>query len=237
MLGLTLDPIQWMAQSKKKRSESTAGVCSKCRVAVLFRHLEGTARRIDPFLERSGPRDQTRKKEIGPSPKLIQSATFEQIAAHLSESITFIVVTEAGAGDHVQCRVVEWRGVAVAPLEVEIGGPADAECDQILIGVQGWYTQAGEHVQRRQSLRVLHQRKVDEILDRTVSEPGPDALVLTARFRLGGMRRPVDTNMRQAFQSHRDRALARPKHRVKIHAPLRDSTSLDRSGSTHCERR
>src|SRR6516225_9463221 len=237
VLGLILDSLQLMTQGKKKGSESAAGVSRKCRVTVLFCHLEGTARRVDPFSERSCPRDQTREEEIGSSPKVLQSATFEQIARHLSKAITFIVVAKAGAGDHVQCRVVEWCGVAVAALEIEIGGPADTECDQILVGVQGWYTQAGQHVQRRQSLRILHQRKVDEILDRTVSEPGPDALVLTARFRLGGMRRPVDTNMRQAFQSTRHRALAHPKHRVKIHAPLRDSTSLDRSGSTHCERR
>ena len=97
--------------------------------------------------------------------------------------------------------------------------------------------QDGEHVERRQSLRILHQRQVDDILDRAISERGPDALVLAARFRLGGMRRPVDPDMPQALQSHGDCALARPEHRVQIHTPACDGASLDRVGSARCERR
>ncbi len=95
---------------------------------MLFRHLEGTTRRIDTILKRSCPRDQDREVEISASlPEVIQSATFEQIARHLSESITLLVVTEAGTGDQAQCRVAHRSGVAVAALQAEIDGPADAE--------------------------------------------------------------------------------------------------------------
>src|SRR5690242_3669374 len=111
----------------------------------------------------------------------MQSATFEQIATHLSKSITFIVVAEAGAGDYAQCYVVARCAVAVAALQVEIGGAADAKRAQIKVAVQGWYDQAGKHVEGCQSLRILHQRQVNEIIDRASSEPGPEALVLTAR--------------------------------------------------------
>ena len=144
VLGLTLDLIEWMAQGKKNGIESAAAMCSKRRIAVLFRHLEGTTRRIDSLPERSCPRDHDREEEIGPSPKLIQSATFEQIAGHLSESITFVVVAEVAAGDQAHRRVCRRCGVAVAALQAEIGGPADAERAQIRVDVQGWYTQAGE---------------------------------------------------------------------------------------------
>ena len=58
---------------------------------------------------------------------MIPSATFEQIAGHLPRSITLIVVAEAGAGDQAHCRVADRCCVAVAALEAEIGGPADAQ--------------------------------------------------------------------------------------------------------------
>src|SRR5215468_1793969 len=104
---------------------------------------------------------------MGPFSKVGQSATFEQIVRQLSESITFSVMTEAGAGDQAQRLVV---GGAVATREAEIRGPADAERDQIHVGVQGGYTQPGEHVYSCQSLRILDQRQVNEIFDRAISE-------------------------------------------------------------------
>src|SRR5215510_9539993 len=141
-----------MAQCEKNGTESTAAHGSKCRVAVLFRQLEGTARRIDPFPQRSCPRNDNREDEIGPSPEVLQSVTFKQIAGHLCESVTFIVVAEPGAGDQARGGVIERREVAVAALQAEIGGPAVAERAQIIADVHGWYTQAGEHVERCHSL-------------------------------------------------------------------------------------
>ena len=127
LLGLTLDLIEWMAQRKKNGAEAAAGECGKCRVAVLFRHLEGATRRIDPLPERSRPRDHDREAEIGPCPKVSQSATLEQIAGHPCRVDSL----------HRSGRSARWRssplprssrcGVAVAVLQAEIGGPADAE--------------------------------------------------------------------------------------------------------------
>src|SRR5262245_33528700 len=176
-----------MAQRKKNGIEGAAAMCSKRRVAVLFRHLEGTTRRTDSFPERPGPRGHDGEQEIGPTPKVIQSVRFEQIAGHLSESITLIEVAEVAAGDQTHCRVVRWCSVAVAVLQPEIDSPADAEGAQIRVDVQGWYTQAGEQVDCCQSLRIPHQGQVNETSDRALSEPGPDALILATRFRLGGM--------------------------------------------------
>src|SRR5262249_32020776 len=60
VLGLKLDLIEWMAQGEKNGTESTAAHCSKCRIAVLFRHLEGTTRWIYRFPERSYPWNHNR---------------------------------------------------------------------------------------------------------------------------------------------------------------------------------
>src|SRR5262249_59030207 len=99
VLGLTLDLIERMAQREENGAESAAGICSKCPGTVLFRQLKGTTRRLDPLFEGACPWDQDRKEEIGPSPKVIQPAPFEQIAGDLSEPITLIVVAESSAGD------------------------------------------------------------------------------------------------------------------------------------------
>src|SRR5262249_57675875 len=84
---------------------------------------------------------------------MIQSATFKQIAGHLSELITFIAMAEAGAGKKAHRRVVVRCELAIAALQVEIGGPAVAKRAQIIADVHGWYNQTGEHVERCQSLR------------------------------------------------------------------------------------
>jgi hypothetical protein len=102
VLGLTLDLIKGMARRKKNGIESAAGQCSKCRVAVVLRQLEGTTRRFDALSQGSCPREHNRESEIGPTPTVIKSAALEQIAGHLSESITFFVVAEARARDHAQ---------------------------------------------------------------------------------------------------------------------------------------
>src|SRR5215831_19148370 len=133
MLDLTLDVIEWMARGKKNGTESAAADCSKCRVAVLFRHLEGATRGINPLRERPCPREQSREEEIGPSPKMIPLATFEQIAGHPSKPISLIVLTEADAGDYAHCRAVVRCGRAIAAFQADIGGPEDAERVQIIV--------------------------------------------------------------------------------------------------------
>src|SRR5215813_15616589 len=159
---------------------------------------------------------------------MIQSATFKQIAGHLSESITVIVMAEAGAGKKAHRRVVVRCELAVAALQVEIGGPAVAKRAQIIADIHGWYAQTGEHVERCQSLRILHWRQIDNILDAAISKQRPYPLVLAARVRLGRMEWPIDAHMPQAFQGNRHCPLARPKHDVQIHATVCDKASLDR---------
>src|SRR5262249_18633516 len=43
VLGFALELVEWMAQCKKNGTETAGGECGKCRVAVIFRHLEATA--------------------------------------------------------------------------------------------------------------------------------------------------------------------------------------------------
>src|SRR4030095_4307987 len=105
-----------MAHGEKDRAESARCDCSKYRVPVVFRLLEGATRGADPLPARSRPRHQSREVECGPSCKVIPSATLTQVAGHLSESIPSFVVAETGTGDHAHCRVVERCGVAAATL-------------------------------------------------------------------------------------------------------------------------
>src|SRR5262245_60845870 len=42
VLGFALELVEWMAQCKKNGTETAGAECGKCRVAVIFRHLEGT---------------------------------------------------------------------------------------------------------------------------------------------------------------------------------------------------
>src|SRR6516165_12337030 len=47
VLGFALELVEWMALGKKNGAETAGGERGICRVAVLFRHLEGTTRRFD----------------------------------------------------------------------------------------------------------------------------------------------------------------------------------------------
>src|SRR4029453_7672769 len=98
LLGFAPDLIEWMARGEKTGSEIPASVGSKRRVALLVRHLNGTTRRIDALPHRPGPRDNEREDRIGLSSEALQPAAFGQVAGHLCESITCIVIAEAAAG-------------------------------------------------------------------------------------------------------------------------------------------
>src|SRR5262249_14659162 len=137
VLGFALELVEWMAQGKKNGAETAGGECGICRATVLFRHLEGTTRRFDALPWWSCPRNHNREGDLGPCPKVRQSATFEQLAGQLSKSIAFIIVTEARAGDHGRYRVVQRVSFGVAVLQAEIDGHAGAERIQVLVGVQG----------------------------------------------------------------------------------------------------
>jgi hypothetical protein len=105
------------------------------------------------------------------------------------------VAAEAGAGDQAHCHVTLRSGVAVATLQAEIDCSVGSERGEVPVGEDCWQNEASEYVEQRPSLRILHQRQVDEILDSATSEPRPDPLVLGARRLFGRMRRPLDPDM------------------------------------------
>ncbi|QEL27171.1 hypothetical protein FQV39_31805 (plasmid) [Bosea sp. F3-2] len=117
--------------------------------------------------------------------------------------------------------------MVVAAIEAEIGDPADAERDEVLVDILGRQAQLGEEIERRQGLRIPHERQVQDILDRPVPQERPEALAFETRFRLARVRGPVDAASLQASQGDGDRALAVTEHRVKIDQPTRDGTLLD----------
>src|ERR1700754_746528 len=131
----------------------------------------------------------------------------DQIAGHLSQSITCIEVAEAAARQKPDSGEMRGCDVAVAMLQTEIHRPAGGEHVQILVGVYGWRFKGGEHVEHRPGLRILHQRQVDEILDRATSKLRPEPFELALWFLWGGMCCPVDAHLPQAFQAHRDCAV------------------------------
>jgi hypothetical protein len=53
--------------------------------------------------------------------------TLDQVAGHLYETVAFLVVAEAGAGDPAHCHVTLRSGVAVATLQAEIDRSAGSE--------------------------------------------------------------------------------------------------------------
>src|SRR5579859_4846026 len=124
--------VERLARGEKNGSEIAASVCGKCRVAVLVRQLKGTIRRIDALPRWSPPRDQERKDLCS---KARQVAAFDQITSGLSESVTRVVVAEAGTADEPDRRIVRSCCVAVAALQAEIDHSAGRKRPQVFVSV------------------------------------------------------------------------------------------------------
>ena len=230
LLGLVLDPVERMAHGEESGDEAAAGVGGEGWLAVALGQLEGAAGRVDRFRERPGPGDYDGEAVVGAAAEVVQAAALDQVAGHPGEAIAAVVVAEARAGDHARGGVAHRRGGAVAVLEAEVGGAADAEGDEVVVDVLGRDAHLGEELEDRQGFRVPHQRQVDDVLDRSVAEQGPDALVLAAGCLVARVRRPVDARAPQAVERDRHGALADAEHGVEVHAPAGDSAVLDGAG-------
>src|SRR6202040_1827312 len=99
-------------------------------------------------------------------------------------------------------NVSEAPCVADAVLQAEVRHPTEDETDQILVGEQGWRHDRVEYVHRRAPAGVGHRRRSDDVLDRTVPESRPDPLVFAARFLRCRMRRPLDAQGPEEFETN-----------------------------------
>src|SRR5262249_23958514 len=120
VLSLQFEMVERVAHGEKKGAETPAGMRAKGRIAVFPGQLKRATRRINPFSEWSRPRGHKYGKEvINSCPQVIQSATLEQIAADLSDTIGCIMVAKPGVRDHPQRLVAPRHDIIVAVLQSE----------------------------------------------------------------------------------------------------------------------
>src|SRR4029077_4879159 len=229
ILGFTLHIKERVACREKVRGQMVAAVGHIGEIAHPIRCLQRTVQQIAPSLDMSRPRqDETSEAHIGPGLKALQSALFDEVMAEPAESKSGLVVAEARSRDHAKPNIGEARAVTIASLEAKIDRPTDDQGKQVRIRMQGRRSEFGQNIQRREGCRVPHQRQLDQILDRAVPELRPDPLIFPYRFRFRRMRRPLDAQMPEVFETDRDRAGALIEGHVQIDAQARDGRLFDR---------
>src|ERR1700751_5521922 len=114
--------------------------------------------------------DVTCEDHVGPGLEAPQAAFFDQFIAELAESKSGLVVAEVRSGYLTKPSIGNTRTVAVAPLDAEIDRPADGHGKKVHIRKQCRRQDLDQNVQRRQGLRIAHQRQLNELLHLAASE-------------------------------------------------------------------
>ena len=170
--------------------------------------------------------------------KRCQPALFDQVIAEPAEAKSGLVVAEAGARDHAKERIGGARCVAVAALEAEIDCTADDQGKQVPIRIECGRNKPGQHIERRKRRRVAHQRQLDELLNRCGFRAcNPIRSYSRTRFLFRRMRRPLDAQMPEVFETDGNRAAALIECHVQIHAQARDRRAFDSRGRAGRQRR
>src|SRR6266404_2423252 len=112
----------------------------------------------------------TCEDHIGPGLEALQAAFFDQFVAKPAESKSGLVVAEVRSGYLTKPSIGNTRTVPVAPLDAEIGSPADGHRKKVRIRKQSRRQDFDQNVQRRQGLRIAHQGQLNELLDLSASE-------------------------------------------------------------------
>ena len=103
--------------------------------------------------------------------------------------------------------------------------------------MRGRRHELAQDVDGRQGCRVVHQRQIDELLDRPAAQQRPDAVVFAPHVVLGRMGRPFDADMPEVVETDSDRAAALIEGRVDIDAQARNDGLLDRRRGALRQRR
>src|SRR5277367_1202647 len=120
MLGLTVHVDEPIARRKKIRDQHVAGVGRISEIAAVVCGLKCTTHQItaSPDMSRPGQNAISKLRE-GPGLETRQTAFFDQIVAEPAETVSRLIVAEAGPRDHAKVHIGSARDVAGAALEAE----------------------------------------------------------------------------------------------------------------------
>src|SRR4029453_1900940 len=112
-------------------------------------------------------------------------------------------------------------------LQAEVCHAADNEAGEILVGKQCWRKRGAKNIHGGAALWVRHQRQIDELADRAISNLAPHALVFLPDLLRRRVRRPLDTGMPQVLETCLNRAVAAAERREQLFLQLRDGSQVD----------
>src|SRR5215468_9598094 len=158
-------------------------------IADVACHLNASTQEITTVLERPRPwKDCICESEECVRLKPHPAALLEQFTADQGDAVPCLVVAEPRAGESAEPDIGAGRRVAVATLDDEIDRATADQGVEIGIKHVGWAPECHQDTQGGEECRVTRYWQLNQILNRTGSELGPDPLVFTSHFLVAGMR-------------------------------------------------
>src|SRR6185437_14763252 len=230
ILSLTLRLTQWITGGKKVCIQVIEAVHGGSEITGLGGCVESHLKQRPTILDVFHPwQGILRKPEIGTSLESLQASLLDQPIAELAQAECSFIVTVARPRYLAEEYISDTRAITMSPLEAEVDRTTHCHCKQVRIGKQCRRIKFGQNIHGRKRCGILHQRLLEEILDRTTPKRGPDPLVFLPRFFIGRMRRPFDTQMAEVVETGGNSAVGPIERRVQVDPQAFNRSSLDRT--------
>src|SRR5262249_37566299 len=136
--------------------------------------------KLSRWLDVSRPwNDKSSKRHIGAGLIATQSTLLHQIVTKLAKPESGLIVSEMRSSEHTQPYIGVARSVAVAVLQAEADHPTNYESKKSNIDEQRRCHDLSENIQNIEHVRIGDQGQVNEFLDLSVSQQGPDSVVFS----------------------------------------------------------
>ncbi len=230
--SLLLGLDQRVAGQEKVGVELAASVSRVTDFTDPAGEVEAAKEELAPLSDMLSPRHEETECLECPGLKALQSRSLDQLAPQPSEAVAGIELAEVGSCQRAQLHVGDTRCIAVTSLEPQADSRANSHCEYMKGDKVPRDRNSDQKIQSRQRIRVAHERQIDEIFDRAIAQPGPDAIVGASSIGFRRTFRQVDAQVSQRTQTHGDRLIATINSLVKIDLQAGHRDALSRRDGT-----
>src|SRR5579872_5207271 len=193
-----------------------ATIARKGEVPDFVCGIKGSANQIAANPDMPSPRqNDISEGHVGSSLKTLESTSFNEIIAKLTETERRLIIAEAWSGDDRKPYIGETGCIAVAVLKAKVHHPADNQRRQTLVAKQSGCYSLSEDVENIQDIGIGHQGQIKQVFNLATSELGPNSIIFSLHLTSARIRRPICANAAEEFKAYLDGTIAPIQGRVE----------------------